>query len=229
MSLDGDPRLPVPHPLQEEIMKRLWRQPLRNPTTPTLDSLELDAYFSYYTTECNMAIQAGSGQYSTIRSHSHIVAIAMDLENHCIKMDAKTKLRPMLTRPRSEMELDNMLEGSVTLVARLLTMVDIGPRVYMSDEPSIRWDDQDLTLRDVLAQRFQALPVAVGEDMELDEELTANNLMRLAGLEIEWTDNLSDHLRLSHGSRRVSIFHHASFLKWQCRSVYIPVALHRRR
>jgi hypothetical protein len=37
----------------------------------------------------------------------------------------------------------------------------------------------------------------------------------MAGLEIVWTDNLADHLRLTDDDTKVHIFHHASFLEIQ--------------
>jgi hypothetical protein len=62
---------------------------------------------------------------------------------------------------------------------------------------------------------FEAGPLNAQEDLMFEGEFTAYNLQRYAGVEIAWTDNLADHLRLSRNRKRLYISHHASFLQWQ--------------
>ena len=111
-----------------------------------------------------------------------------------------------------------MLDGSITLVARLLTMTDIRPRPYTSEvQPSLNWTDDNTSLKDLMASRFVEQSINGQDDCEFEDDFTAYNLQRLAGLEIIWTDNLADHLRLARNKKKIHIFHHASFLKWQDR------------
>jgi hypothetical protein len=45
-------------------------------------------------------------------------------------------------------------------------------------------------------------------------------------MEIEWADNLADHLRLTDGDKKVAIFHHASFLECQLKK-YVSSTTHK--
>jgi hypothetical protein len=70
-------------------------------------------------------------------------------------------------------------------------------------------------------------PRALGQEtVKLEKIFNARNLGRIAGIEIEWTNNLADHLRLTDGDKKVAIFHHASFLECQLKRYtcarYIP-------
>jgi hypothetical protein len=59
-------------------------------------------------------------------------------------------------------------------------------------------------------------PTLVSNDIvKLEKIFTAQNLVRIAGLDIIWTGNLADHLRLTNDDQRVHVFHHASFLQVQ--------------
>ncbi|KAH8652115.1 hypothetical protein BX600DRAFT_516190 [Xylariales sp. PMI_506] len=54
-------------------------------------------------------------------------------------------------------------------------------------------------------------------DSNIGKLFTVQNLVRIAGINIIWTDNLADHLRLADNGSSLFIFHHASFLKFQQR------------
>jgi hypothetical protein len=50
------------------------------------------------------------------------------------------------------------------------------------------------------------------ENVKLEKIFNARNLERIAGIEIRWTSNLVDHLRMRNDDTAVEIFHYASFL-----------------
>ncbi len=51
------------------------------------------------------------------------------------------------------------------------------------------------------------------ENVKLEKIFSALNLGRIAGMEIQFTNNLADHLRvMSEDDKKVAIFHNASFL-----------------
>jgi hypothetical protein len=215
MSSKEDPRSPVWSASNRlEILDRLWRQ--TTPTTTQAADLCWDPYFDYYMEECRVAIQSGKGQYATVRSHTDIQAVAEMLREHNTKLAIKKYLRHSLSQQRTPEETNNMLEGSIMLVARLLTMIDIGPLPYRhTNQHSLAWQDESLPLRDLLELHFQESLTNAQEDLMFEEDFTAYNLQRYAGVEIAWTDNLADHLRLSRNRKRLYVFHHASFLQWQ--------------
>lgn len=49
----------------------------------------------------------------------------------------------------------------------------------------------------------------------LDQGFTGYNIEQIAGIEIVWTDNLADHLRLVESDTKVAIFHHVTTLQCQ--------------
>jgi hypothetical protein len=94
-------------------------------------------------------------------------------------------------------------------------MIDVGElkHGFVPGQKSLLWDHG--TLKDVLEERFglpTATPLRVVR-VKLDRIFNARNLERIAGLQIVWTDNISDHLRLMVDDTRIAIFHHAFFLE----------------
>lgn len=56
-------------------------------------------------------------------------------------------------------------------------------------------------------------PRVLGQDSVKPEKIfNARNLARITGIEIEWTNNLANHLSLVDEDKKVAIFHHALFL-----------------
>jgi hypothetical protein len=62
------------------------------------------------------------------------------------------------------------------------------------------------------------------EHVKLEKIFIARNLGRIAGIEIQFTNNLADHLRLmNEDDKKVTIFHNASFLIGQRKKyVFFP-------
>lgn len=97
-------------------------------------------------------------------------------------------------------------------------MVDIGkvPDSLVPGQTPLVWANG--TLKEFIENQFSS-PVAVQKPIwvKLDKIFTARNLECIAGLQIIWTDNLADHLKLTADTvaddRCISIFHHISVLK----------------
>jgi hypothetical protein len=96
-------------------------------------------------------------------------------------------------------------------------MMDFGVFLYAySGGSPLRWKDKSIA--SYINDYFAEPPVLHDESIKSETMFNARNLERIAGIEIEWTDNLADHLRTVGGNdKRVAIFHHASFLWWQQR------------
>jgi hypothetical protein len=82
-----------------------------------------------------------------------------------------------------------------------------------SGRSEILW--KGASLQEFVAHFFGEGPVLGHEKVKLDKIFIARNLSRIAGVEILWTDNLVDHLRLTDDDTKVHVFHHASFLEFQ--------------
>ena len=103
-------------------------------------------------------------------------------------------------------------DGSINLAARLLLMIEFGNLSYaFSGGKQLVWNHG--TLKEFVQEYFCASPTLGHDRIKLEKMFNARNLGRVAGIEIKWTNNLADHLRMMEDDKRVAIFHHASFLE----------------
>jgi len=51
------------------------------------------------------------------------------------------------------------------------------------------------------------------DHVKLEKIFNAMNLEHIAGIEVRWTSNLADHLRMRDDDKAVEIFHYATFLR----------------
>ncbi|KAJ9609935.1 hypothetical protein H2200_006264 [Cladophialophora chaetospira] len=189
---------------------------------PQADRYELDveAYFRFYNKYCRVALD-GSGRHIAAKTHGAVLKIAEDISLGFSRSEIKERLRSTLPNLESE-NSDELLDCSLELAARLIAMVDIGGLAYgYSGRKEVTWTEG--TLQELLNGYFNA-PVKLGDDVKLQKIFNARNLVRIAGMEIVWTGNLADHLRVDDEDRKIFIFHHASFLK-HGRSEIFPAGL----
>jgi hypothetical protein len=71
----------------------------------------------------------------------------------------------------------------------------------------------DQTLKDFVSNELLQTSMQT-DKVKLPRTFNARNLSRLAGIEVHWTYNLADHLRMINDESQVSIFHFASLLEW---------------
>ncbi|ROW00376.1 hypothetical protein VMCG_07260 [Cytospora schulzeri] len=174
----------------------------------------LDSFWNYYIRECTYALH-DSGRHIALRTHQDVVEVAAQLDAGLTREGIKDKVRMMLTA--SHDNEDELLENSIDLVSGVLLMMDCGTSSYgFSGRTEMIW--RQGSLREHLADYFGDPPVLGHDGVKLEKNFTARNLGRIAGLEIVWTDNLIDHLRMSDDDTKVHIFHHASFLERQRQS-----------
>ncbi|KAK0752898.1 hypothetical protein B0T18DRAFT_312886 [Schizothecium vesticola] len=79
---------------------------------------------------------------------------------------------------------------------------------------------RDGSLGDFVRVYFSPVPVLGHERIKFEKTFNALSLNRIAGLEIQWTDNLADHLRLVNDDQAVRVFHHATFLRNQDQKIF---------
>jgi hypothetical protein len=202
---------PIEAATRAEIVGHLW--PTENSTPLQLDDFDWSAYFHYYFEQCKQALRQ-RGRYAAARTHRDLVEVARYLEQAMPKDEIKQALRTKLPTAKSGSE-DKSLEGSVMLGARIFLMMDIGvfQQAYCGRPPLV-WVDGDL--QTFLREYFAQPPVLGHENVKFEKVFKARNLEKIAGIRIEWTSNIADHLRMMQDDdKAVAIFHHASFLRWQ--------------
>lgn len=106
------------------------------------------------------------------------------------------------------------LQNAIDLALRLLIMMDIGvfDNAY-TGRGNVTWTTG--TLADFLKRMglFDARPVIPCLGVKLEASFHVYNIEHIAGLKVQLTTNLHDHLLLREDIRTVFIFHHAAFLQ----------------
>jgi hypothetical protein len=108
-----------------------------------------------------------------------------------------------------------MGEGSVRLVARLITMVNVGLILFgIRGRTPIAWKDENSNLKDFLANYFKERSIST-EIFNFEEDFTVLNLHRFTGLKVRPTNNLADYLQLLENDTVLCIFYYVTFLEKQ--------------
>jgi len=168
------------------------------------------SYLRYYGEQCRNALHTQCFD-GFITTHGDILSIIQQLKDiNTTRAQLKNDLRNL--RPQDS---EVLLWESIDLAVRLWLMIDIGElkHGFVPGQKSLLW--QHGPLKDVLERRFSTPPDISMRvvRVKLDRIFNARNLERIAGLQIIWTDNISDHLRLMVDDTRIAIYHHASSLE----------------
>ncbi|KAK7959784.1 uncharacterized protein PG986_004638 [Apiospora aurea] len=180
--------------------------------TPRLNNLnDLAPFWEYYSSTCRQALHDG-GRHNAVRSHADVIEVVQMLKAGAVREEIRSALRSKLSR-KHENE-DELLENAIDLAASLALMCDFGiAPLGFSGRTELEWTRG--SLQAFLADYFNEPPVLSLESMKLEKTFIARNLTTIGGIEIIWTENLVDHLRLSDDDTKIHIFHHASFLEYQ--------------
>ncbi|KAJ3496222.1 hypothetical protein NLG97_g2815 [Lecanicillium saksenae] len=178
--------------------------------------VSLDRYWNFYQSECAKALHEG-GQHIATRTHQDVADCVRMLRSGQERRVVKDQLRGKLTAPHENE--DEILDNSIDLAASVLLMMNFCSYSYgFSGRRWLNWNNGN-SLHTLLREFFYDHCAEVRKDnAKLEKVFTAHNLTRIAGLEVVWTDNMLDHLRLTDDDQRVHIFHHASFLEVQKQS-----------
>ncbi|RSL55959.1 hypothetical protein CEP53_006943 [Fusarium sp. AF-6] len=111
-------------------------------------------------------------------------------------------------------------EATLSLVVRLILMVEIGSleksfgfMYHTAQCPLPQWTENDLTS---LSRRlFPFSPQIDCSGVSIPPTFDAWSLENVAGIKIEFTDNLADHLRLANNDTQLYVFHHVAYLEHQ--------------
>lgn len=96
-------------------------------------------------------------------------------------------------------------------------MIPIGPflitggRITVSGETYLPWKEGTIT--EFVSGVFSP-QTCVKERVKFEKGFNARNVKLIAGIEIRWTSNFADHLRMRDDDTAVEIFPYASFLRF---------------
>lgn len=198
-----------------------------------------ERFFEYYLDQCADALRDG-GKHISVRTHRDILDIASLIKDpRNTRKDVARKLRSPYDDDDDISESssciapdtpvapkkhyydlhsvdEGSIQGSIDLAARLLTMINFG-RLDVGVGPRGRLLWMHSSLSHSCKQYFDKKPTLSMKAVQLEKVFNARNLQRFTGMEIEWTDNLADHLRMCEFDKKIRLFHHVTFLenhKW---------------
>lgn len=218
-SLDFSLRDHLPLALRPVAVDYLWG-PQPSPFAFQDGKTNLQAYFElyfrYYSRQCDLIGRYANGKYSSVETHRDIMDIAQLLQKPLTREEVRKCMSDFL-KFADVTQHDN----SINLVARLLLMTKIGnvPHECLGGKP-IEWQCGDL--RTFMHKHFHPVPTRGHDRIKLEKSFNALNVQRIAGIQIWWTDNLADHLKMMNDDRAVFVFHHASFLAYQLQNPLYP-------
>ena len=185
------------------------------------------SYLRYYEEQCRNALHFQELK-SLIETHADIFDIVERLKDPTATREGiKGYLRSRLPNSNSA-DAEDILCETTDLAVRAWLMVDVGQlqHGFVPGQKPLLWEEG--SLKDLLQTNFGpsgCAPNLIMNNIKLDRLFTARNLERIAGLQIVWTDNLSDHLRLMVDDTRIAIYHHATFLEHHQNSTVFPPGL----
>jgi hypothetical protein len=212
---------------RHEVLTSLW-QCERSLEQSLQDDNHSDSFLLFYCSQCTAALQDRRVR-SLIKTHRDLVDIIIVIKHpDTTRASLKEQLQTRLPAPL-EAGAEDALSGVIDLAAGILSMTYVGSfqQIIGPSRTTLQWKDEE-GLKSLLSREFYVVspmgPRVLGP-VKLERLFTARNLERIAGMEITWTSNLADHLRLLDDDRRVVIFHHAHFLNnIQKRYIHASVA-----
>lgn len=164
-------------------------------------SAGLDSYFSeWYEEQCR-----GCKLQVSVTMHREILEVIAQLRK---RQYSRVSITAGLCQPDMEEAEIKKIGVSVILAAHLLLMMSIGEiDHFISPGRTVAWSSSN-SISDTVQSEF---PLSEIEETDsLPKLFKAANLERIAGIRVQWTSNLADHLLLKENE--VRLFHHVSFL-----------------
>ena len=204
-------KVPISAGARAELLKIIGYPSVLQPQKQE-DDVDWRAYLVYFSKQCRYALH-NRGRHVCVRTYSDIFNIAKQLQDPtATRASIELTVGSTLAEPKPS-NAEEVVECSIDLVARLMLMMDVGGLQYgYSGRPHLTWTAG--SLEEFVHDYFDDAQILDHKNVRLEATFTARNLGRIAGIQVEWTDNLADHLRMTdENDRKVAIFHHASFLK----------------
>lgn len=187
-----------------------------------------EPFFRHYRQCCNLALSSRHAHLVASRNNTDVLDVVDEVKTGTARDDVVKKLVAFLRSKGNYNAGDDAITAECVLALAMRTWLmcnfgSLGGEVNI-DQRQIRWEGG--SIQDLLKHAFPA-DCKVKEKVRLERSFKARNLEALASIEVLWTDNLLDHLRLHDPSDdgkpfRVSIFHHTRFLKYHRKSDIFP-------
>ena len=192
---------PLPVATKTEIIHQFWG------SQPDLEIPE--AYWSFFDLECEWGLRNISHAWTP----RDLIETVTSLKSGHLRHETQKLLRQKLTNVH-ENELE-LIDKTIDLCARLLLMIDFYQyRAFsFTDRRMLIWTSG--TLQACVSLGFSRKYSLEHKNIKLERTFNAESLEKYAGIRVEPTTNLLDHLRLYDDDTLLHIFHQASFLKHQ--------------
>ncbi|OAL05415.1 hypothetical protein IQ06DRAFT_312788 [Phaeosphaeriaceae sp. SRC1lsM3a] len=181
----------------------------------------LDAYWAFYRDQCERALHS-DGRHLQCRTHKDIQDIIMLLRAGHSRSEIQDVLKLRFTKQHENESI--LMNNSIDLAANLVLMIEFADDPYrFSGARRLEWETG--SLMECLTTCFESSPKLGHEGTRLPRYFNAVSLGRIAGVCVVPTNNLLDHLRLTHDDTRLLVFHNASFLRRQAQDSMLPAKL----
>ena len=175
-------------------------------------------FFAHYEGFVNLALDSRHGETLRQQTLRDLICTVEQIRDSDPRGAVRQEVLKSLSRgckDHSE-ECEEAADSFLALAVRTLLMCNIGViGDELQHERHLSWDDG--TIPDLMKKDFTR-GHKLKEIFRLEKAFQARNLERLGGIEVLWTENLLEHLRLydpsdESGPYRLSIFYHAGFLE----------------
>ena len=173
--------------------------------------LDLSAYVDYFNRQWNLIAQHSDGRYVMVRKPQDLEEIA----HLVLRKEPRESILDLIRGQNIGQTNDETISNSLNLTTRVLSMLKCGTVRHQAN-PRGYLDWKAGSLHDFITEYFQQQQVLSCEGVRLPKAFDVWSVSVVGGIEIEFTDNLADHL-LFLGDCKVLIFHHATFLESQQR------------
>jgi len=207
----ADPLAQLSLPSMKEVARDFWQSDIVLPQSASIfGASDRTAYHGYAVRQWTSLAGQPDCPSVTVRTYAHLVAVIRQLQDDMPKED-------LLDSLNANMALygpDKFHENSIKLAARLLAMLKVGrAENQVAARGYLEW--QTGTFRDLIEKRFCVNPVLESSHVRFPKTFDIWSLNAVAGLSIEFTDNIADHLLLVNDDTTLLIFHHVTFLEYQ--------------
>ena len=196
---------PIPQATRRAIFTRFWVLNQRVGGSCFLKG-DHTAYFRYYEAQCSSLIRGKVSLRN--QNQEYLLKIIEYLQNS--DLEYRSIVDSLL---RDYPQLDHSLvRPSIFTAARLWSMLHIGEeeQAVTPGQKPIEWEDG--TLKKCIQQCFE-IDSDVLDSVKLPKSFNAMALAEIGNIQIVWTNNLADHLLMRNDDTKVTIFHHADFLR----------------